>query len=156
MDIKIVYLKEHPEVIPTLAKIWHEVLGSIWVPDISIERVEQRFHDHLNDNLLPLTFVALKGTQAIGAVSLRDNDGIRPDLKPWLGSLIVDKVYQNQGVGKILVEKIRQKALDLNFKKLYLFAFDPALPDYYEKLGFKIIGLDTFKDHNVTVMETLL
>jgi hypothetical protein len=51
MDIKIVYLKEHPEVIPTLAKIWHEVLGSIWVPDISIERVEQRFHDHLNDNL---------------------------------------------------------------------------------------------------------
>lgn len=156
MDIKIVYLKEHPEVIPTLAKIWHEVLGSIWVSDISIERVEQRFHDHLNDNVLPLTFVALKGTQAIGAVSLRDNDGIRPDLKPWLGSLIVDKAYQNQGVGKILVEKIRQKALDLNFKKLYLFAFDPALPAYYEKLSFKLIGLDKFKDHKVTVMETLL
>jgi hypothetical protein len=29
MDIKIVYLKEYPEVIPALAKIWHEVLGSI-------------------------------------------------------------------------------------------------------------------------------
>jgi N-acetylglutamate synthase-like GNAT family acetyltransferase len=47
----------------------------------------------------------------------------------------VDSAYQNQGVGKILVEKIRQKALDLNFKKLYLFTFDPTLPAYYEKLG---------------------
>ena len=54
-------LSEHyPEVIPTLAKIWHEVLGSLWVPDISIERVEQRFHNHINDSTLPLTLVSLK------------------------------------------------------------------------------------------------
>ena len=154
--MKIAYLKDNPEVIPTLAKIWHEVLGSIWVPDISIERVEQRFHDHLNDSTLPLTLVALNGSQAIGAVSLRDNDGIRPDLTPWLGSLVVDKAYQKRGVGKILVEALKQKAMDLGFKKLYLFAFDPTLPPYYEGLGFKITDMDKFKGHIVTVMESTL
>ncbi|MDP3560306.1 MAG: hypothetical protein Q8R79_08180 [Legionellaceae bacterium] len=87
MDIKIAYLKEHPEVIPALAKIWYEVLGNIWISDISIEQVEQGLYDDLNDNALPLTLVALEGTQVIGAVSLYENDEIRPDLTPWLESL---------------------------------------------------------------------
>jgi hypothetical protein len=43
MDIKITYLKEHPEVILTLAKIWHEVLGSIWVPDIPLNELSNGF-----------------------------------------------------------------------------------------------------------------
>ena len=153
---KIAYLKDHSEKIPTLAKIWHEVLGSIWISDISMEQVEQGFYDELNYSSLPLTLIALKSTQVIGAVSLYENDEIRADLAPWLESLVVDKAYQNQGVGKLLVQEVKQKARDLHFKKLYLFAFEPALPAYYEKLGFKLIGLDKFKDHKVTVMETLL
>ena len=55
--IKVVLLKNHPNTIPTLANIWHEVLGKIWVPDISVERVIARFADHLNDQDLPITFV---------------------------------------------------------------------------------------------------
>lgn len=74
MDIKIASLKEHSEKIPTLAKIWHEVLGSIWIADISIEQVEQGFYDELNHRSLPLTLVALKSTQVIGAVSLHEHD----------------------------------------------------------------------------------
>lgn len=38
--LKIDLLKNHPTTIHRLAKIWQEVLGSIWVPDVSIERVE--------------------------------------------------------------------------------------------------------------------
>ena len=30
--IKIDLLKNHPNTIPTLAHIWHEVLDNIWVP----------------------------------------------------------------------------------------------------------------------------
>lgn len=156
MDIKIAYLKDHPEVIPELAKIWHEVLGDIWISDISIEQVEQGFYDELNDNLLPLTIVALKGTKVIGAVSLYENDEIRADLTPWLESLVVDKAYQYRGVGKLLVQKVKQKACDLHFKKLYLFAFANNLVTYYEQLGFQSIGIDKFKGRNVTIMESTL
>jgi hypothetical protein len=38
-------------------------------------------------------------------------------------------------------------------EKLYLFAFDPTLPAYYERLGWRKIGMDEFKSHHVTVME---
>jgi hypothetical protein len=78
--IKIDFLKNHPDAIDPIAKIWHQVLGEIWVPDVSIERVKQRLVEHLNDDSLPLTFIALFNDKPVGMCSLRENDGIRPDL----------------------------------------------------------------------------
>ena len=151
--ITIDLLKNHPKAIPVLTKIWREVLGQVWIPDVSIERVEQKFLQHLNDQILPLTFVALHNNTPVGMCSLRENDGIRPDLTPWLGSLVVDPKYQKQGIGKMLVDVAVMKAKKLGFEKLYLFAFDPTIPEYYEPLGWKKIGMDEFKSHPVTVME---
>ena len=37
--IKIDLLKNHPNAIPALANVWHEVLGKIWVPDVPAYRV---------------------------------------------------------------------------------------------------------------------
>ena len=77
-----------------LAQIWHQVLRSIWVPDIPIE--------HLNDDSIPLTFVAFFNDKPVGMCSLRENDGIRPDLMPWLGSIVVAPDYQKQGIGEMI------------------------------------------------------
>jgi predicted N-acetyltransferase YhbS len=154
--IKIDLLKNHPTTIPRLAKIWQEVLGSIWVPDVPIERVEQNFLKHLNENIMPLTFIALENGNPVGMCSLRENDGIRPDLLPWLGSLVVDPAFQKQGIGKMLMDMTKQKAKTLGFETLYLFAFDPTIPNYYERVGWQKIGMDEFKGYPVTVMETAL
>lgn len=156
MNIKIAYLKDHPEKISMLAKIWHEVLGSIWISDSSIEQVEQGFQDELNNNSLPLTLVALKNSQVIGTVSLHEHDEIRADLAPWLESLVVDKMYQNQGVGKLLVHEVKKIARDLHLKKLYLFALEPNLVNYYKPLGFQPIDTEKFKNHTVILMESIL
>ena len=53
----------------------------------------------------------------------------------------------------MLVDVAVMKAKKLGFEKLYLFAFDPTIPEYYEPLGWKKIGMDEFKSHPVTVME---
>jgi hypothetical protein len=113
--ITIDLLKNHSESIPALASIWHEVLGKIWVPDIPVERVITRFQDHLNDQDLPITFVALDGDLPVGMCSLRENDGIRPDLNPWLGSLVVDPNIKNRGSEKcwLMSQSIKQKSLAL-------------------------------------------
>ena len=153
---KIDLLKNHPSTIPALAHIWHEILGKIWVPDVPVERVIARFADHMNDQALPITFVALDGDLPVGMCSLRENDGIRPDLTPWLADVVVDPKYQKQGIGKMLVDVAAKKAKDLDFEKLYLFTFDPTIPEYYECLGWKKIGMDEFKSHPVTVMEVEL
>jgi predicted N-acetyltransferase YhbS len=154
--ISIVFLKNHPDSIPRCAEIWHEVLGKIWLPEIPVERVILRFTEHLNEDVLPITFVALDGGKPVGMCSLRDNDGIRPDLAPWLGSLVVAPEYQSQGIGTMLIDKTKQKARDLGFELLYLFAFDRTIPNYYERLGWKKIGMDKFKGYPVTTMEIAL
>lgn len=154
--IKTDYLKNHPETIPELATIWYEVLGKIWAPDVPIERVHQKYKEHLNDSTIPLTFVALDGIKPVGMCSLRENDGIRPDLTPWLGSLVVSPAYQNQGVAKQLIDIVKIKSIELGYKKLYLFAFDLTIPEYYGRLRWEKIAVDHFKNHPVTVMEICL
>lgn len=151
--MKIDFLKYYPHAIDTLAQIWYQVLGRIWLPDVPLEQVKQRFLEHLNDEEMPLTLVALFDSKPVGMCSLRENDGIRSDLMPWLGSLVVDPAYQKQGIGEQLIDATKQQAKQLGFEQLFLFAFDPTIPDYYQKLGWKKIGLDHFKEHPVTVME---
>lgn len=153
---KIDLLKNHPEAVPQLAHIWHEVLGKIWLPDLPIEYINGLIGSWVNEDSLPLAHVAIIDGEVIGIASLQAECGIRPDLTPWLGSLIVDPKYQKQGIGKMLIDATVQKAKELGFEKLHLFTFDPALPKYYERLGWKSIGMDEFRDHPVTVMQVEL
>ncbi len=150
--IKIDLLKNHPNAIPALANIWHEVLGKIWMPEIGIEEIESLSYEELNSDI-PLTYIALNGEIPVGSCTLELNGGIRPDLSPWIGDLVVDPNYQKQGIGKMLLDVAVEKAKELGFEKLYLFAFDPTIPEYYQRLGWKKIGMDEFKSHPVTVME---
>lgn len=154
--MKIELLTHCPEKTPDLAKLWHELLGQIWVPDITIEKAELKFNSHLNETKLPLTLVALEDNKPIGMCSLRENDGIREDLKPWLGSLVVSKLHQKRGVAQLLMNGISKKAKELGFNELYLFTFDPTLPTYYQRHGWEEIGKDFFRNHVVTVMRTAL
>ena len=153
--IKIEPLQGHPGSIPQLAKIWREVLGKIWMPEIGIEEIESLSYEELNSGM-PLTYIALYGEIPVGSCTLELNGGIRPDLGPWIGDLVVDPKYQKQGIGKMLLDVAVEKAKELGFEKLYLFAFDPTIPSYYERLGWVKIGMDEFKGHPVTVMETPL
>ena len=153
--IKIDLLKNYPNTIPALAHIWHEVLGKIWMPGIGIEEIESLYHEELEHDM-PLTYIALYNQIPVGSATLELNGGIRADLRPWLGDLVVDPKYQKQGIGKMLVDVAVLKAKELGFKKLYLFAFDSTIPEYYKRLGWKKIGMDEFKSHPVTVMEVEL
>ncbi|KTD04422.1 GNAT family acetyltransferase [Legionella geestiana] len=80
--MSIELLKSRPDTIPRLVQIWHQTLGSIWSPDVPLARVEKNFQNYLYESELPLTFVAFQDNKPVGMCSLRENDGIRPDLKP--------------------------------------------------------------------------
>ena len=153
--IKIDSLKKHPHAIPALANIWHEGLGKIWMSEIGIEEIESLYYEELNQSM-PITYFALDGEIPVGSCTLQLKDDVRPDLGPWIGDLVVDPKYQKQGVGKMLLDAAVQKALALGFERLYLFAFDPTIADYYVCQGFRRIGMDEFKKHPVTLMELVL
>lgn len=150
--IKIDLLKNHPQAIPALAHIWHEVLGKTWMPEIGIEEIESLSYEELNHDM-PLTYIALHGEIPVGSCTLEFKTDVRQDLGPWIGDLVVDPKYQKRGIGKMLLEVTVKKAKELGFEKLYLFTFDPAILQYYQRLGWEIIGEDDFKSHPVTIME---
>ena len=148
-------LKNNIQAVSPLANLLHEMIGKHWYPDIQIAEIESWFDEWHNENI-PLALIALDGTKPIGMCSLQMNDGIRPDLKPWLGDYCVHPAYQKRGIGKRLIDAAKQKAKEQGFDKLYLFAPDPNIPAYYIHLGWRKIGMDAYHGHPVTVMELQL
>ena len=153
--INIDLLKNHPASIPRCAEIWHEGIGKIWMPEIEIEEIKSLYYKELNQNI-PLTYIALYGEIPVGSCTLELNGGIRPDLEPWIGDLVVDPKYQKQGIGKMLLDVSIEKAKELGFEKVYLFTFDPSILEYYQRFGWGEIGMDEFKSNPVTVMKVVL
>lgn len=117
--------------------------------------IHEWFHEWMNDGL-PLAYIALFNDIPVDCCSLQLDDGLHSDLFPWFKDLAIKKKYQKQGIGKMLVDVTVLKAKELAFEKLYLFAFDPTVPEYYQRLGWKKIRMDEFKSHPVTVMEFIL
>lgn len=153
--VKIDLLKNHPETIPTLAALWHELLGKTWMPELSYDIIESLYYDELKQDM-PLTYIALCDNRAVGSCTLQLTDEINPTLGPWLSDLVVDHQYQHQGIGTMLAKTVIAKTQQLGFNKLYLFAFDHRLTEYYGRLGWKEISMDVFKSHPVSIMELVI
>ena len=151
--IKIDLLKNHPHTIPALANIWHEVLGKIWFPELTIQEIESLTYDELKHQDETTSFVAMRDDTPIGFCTFKLKEEFRPDLGPWLADVVVAPKHQKQGIGKMLITVAIQKAKELGFQKLYLFTFDPTIPSYYESIGWRKIGMDEFRSNPVTVME---
>jgi GNAT superfamily N-acetyltransferase len=149
--IKIELLKNYPHAISAISRIWYEVLGKIWMPEIGVQEIEAGYYEEFNHDIM-ISYVALYEEIPVGSCTLQLNDGIRPDLGPWISDLLVDSKYQRQGIGKALLNAASMKAKDLGFRTLYLFAFDDSTAEYYHQLGWEKIGIDKFKSHPVIVM----
>ena len=146
-------LADCPEHIPYLANLYYQALGKIWSNDTSMDMARSWLETHLNRNSLPLTLVALEGDNPVGMVSLLEDDGLGATLTPWLGSLVVHPDYRHRKIGETLIQKLIEKAKSLEFKSLYLFAYELEITRWYENLGWQHLGKDIYKEHPVYVME---
>lgn len=154
--IAIDLLQNYQSAIPQLSKIWHNQLGKIWMPHLSIEYIKTLLGSWIHSTTLPLALVAFENEKPIGIASLQSECGLSSDLTPWLGSLVIDASHQKQGIGSLLVYAIKEKTRDLGYTNLYLFTFDTALIDYYHKLGFNVVGTDMFCKQPITIMMAIL
>lgn len=156
MLITIKNLLDCQEHIVILAELLYEEIGRHWVAGASVERARDRLLTHLNSDKIPLSLVALDGDKPVGMACLRETDGIRPGVTPWLGSLVVNPEYRAKGVGRQLIAAVKSQAKLFGHDTLYLLAFDPTIPEWYSKLGWQNIGYDELLGHRVTVMSIQL
>ncbi|WP_339174576.1 GNAT family N-acetyltransferase [Paenibacillus sp. FSL H7-0943] len=86
---------------------------------------------------------AVENDVIIGFYQLIEQEFItRKDLSPWIAPLFIDESERGKALGAVLLEHARKIAGQLGYAKVYL-ATDHIL--YYEKYGFKEIGLDNFE-----------
>lgn len=150
--ITIKNLMDCQDHLPFLAELLYQEIGRHWVPEASSQRASDKLKTHLNRDILPLALVALDGDKPVGMACLRETDGIKPGICPWLGSLVVNPEYRSEGVGQALIDAVKSQAKILGFDILYLLAFDPTIPSWYTSLGWQHIGHDELVGHRVTVM----
>jgi GNAT superfamily N-acetyltransferase len=149
-------LIDSQEHISVLAELWYEEISRHWAPNPSVERAQQKLVEHLNKSTMPMAFVALHNGQPVGMACLRETDGIRPGVAPWLGSLVVHPQYRGHKIGEALINAVKDEARKLGHHILYLLAFDPTIHNWYTRLGWQMIGDDELFGHRVVVMSTTI
>jgi predicted N-acetyltransferase YhbS len=152
--MKIEYLADHPEFIPTLALWFHRHWGHL-SPGSTSETVAAELRSHLQYNQMPLALVAVSGGQLVGSASLRLHDmRTRKDLSPWLANVYVPVAHRKQGLGARLVAAIEEKANDLGFAALYLWTDEQER--FYTRLGWTVIDRLEYLGEQVVMMQKRL
>jgi hypothetical protein len=152
-EARIVYLSELSQLVG-LCAWWAFKTWGKYNPSYNLTKRIENFTQHCNCDRIPLTVLYLNEEGLpLGMASLRDNDGIRPDLSPWLGSVYVDTLYRGKGIGSRLVREVQNIARQLGYEQVYLLTYEDTLPLWYSRLGWQEIGKDSCHGNPVTVMQ---
>lgn len=86
---------------------------------------------------MPIRLVAVSDGKCVGTVTFIDNDFPGKTYTPWLGGLYVDVPYRNRGIGRSLIERVKQIAKDMGYNEVYLGTDNAG--QYYKRLGWECV-----------------
>lgn len=120
---------------------------------------ERSFEDVKNKNVQVYVFLKKKeiiGFYAISTKSVRFSNDEGEEEYSWpvllIGQLGVNKPFQNQGWGPLIINKATKKgkmiSMEVGCKGLIIETYKENLvKGFYKKIGFKIVREDMIKDH---------
>lgn len=157
--IQIRLLKNCPEVIPTLVEWVYQEWRS-YDSSLTREKLFDKFNKRLNEDRIPLAFVAFKDGVPVGTITLKEND--EPDLSvnshgsPWLGTLQVKEEERNKGVAQELLKEAKACAVGLGYQEIFTYTSNLDNVEWYLKRGAVIVKTLSFRNHTVTVLKIVL
>jgi GNAT superfamily N-acetyltransferase len=145
----IIPLAERPEVIPTLARWFHDEWSSF--DGRPVETIAQQLQSNLNRDVIPITFLAVSGAELLGTISIEVSDlPPRDDLSPWLASHYVEPAFRRAGVGSALVRHVLDFARARGLPELYLWT--PGSPEFYAQRGWTVFDRMQYARQPITLM----
>lgn len=147
-------LADCPGQAPRLARWHHEHWGHFYDPaDWNLASATAELEDHATRRSRPTTLVAMQGEDAIGSVSLVDEDA--PEFRgvgdAWLASLFVWPAARGQGIGAALVRACVALAASERVPRLWLFT--PEHVAFYAQLGWRDQGAAILRGRSVHLMD---
>lgn len=133
------YLANHQDLLPEIAELvfaeWRELCT---VNGIDLDRVRATLAQRAVTDRVPLTLVVLEDGQLVATGSIKASEpATREGLSPWLDMMYVKSAWRGLGVGRLLLEAMEKKAVDLGFEALYL-STDEA-EGFYARHGWTVI-----------------
>jgi len=150
--MRIVSLIDELDLVEPLAQLHHDEWSAV-SPFKTVEQHMTKLRARIGPDPVPATFVLVMEGAVAGSVSLlrRDDiDDVRPDLTPWLASLIVAPGHRSHGLGRALVQYCVDRARLLGYPALYLYTDSHA--GYYSRLGWLALEERQSRGAQVTVM----
>ena len=147
MNYRIVAVSDHPEMAPAVAE---------WLLDAFRHDLSPS-HDELTAQLLAQkapseeTFILLSDDVPVGTASLVKNDlPSRPDLTPWLASVLVRPQFRGKGYSAPLIKHVVAAATAAAVKVLWLYTW--SAEPLYARLGWERAGLERDSDRNIEIV----
>lgn len=80
-------------------------------------------------------YVAKKENQIVGAINVQEI----PNLDMYIETIATDPDQHGSGIGRMLINFVKEKALSKGFKKLTVESFESyGIKDFYLKVGFQL------------------
>ncbi len=150
-NLQVDLLAHHQDLIPIIAQ-WY--LSAFGRNETTLEKCVDTLRNRLNTDSLDCCFLAFIEGKVVGTVSLTANDiPTKPTLTPCVTQLFVSEKYRHKNIGQSLVEFAEHKLRDMGFQKAYLYTTNKTIHEWYQQLGWKIIGEGTVHDINIKIME---
>lgn len=145
------YLAKNKNFIPTVAKWYFDEWGhlsKINTLDKSIENVKT----YLNKDKIPLMILAIENGEPTGVAQLKYQEmSIYPEKEHWLGGVYVPNSHRGKGIATQVVQKIIDKAKDMNVQTLFLQT-ENLTGGLYQKMGWIPIEQVYYDGVDVLVM----
>ena len=114
-DLRIGYLADHPEALPTLERLFESEWAAYYGAD-GPGNAQQDLAAYSNRGELPLGLVAFMGSEPCGVAALKaDSISSHKHLTPWVGGGMVAPQFRRQGIGARLVSALEEVARNLGF-----------------------------------------
>jgi GNAT superfamily N-acetyltransferase len=112
--VKIEYLADHAGAIPTLAQ-WHHDQWHTITPRLTVADRIAGFRSRMRRLDVPTGFVAVLDEVVVGMACLVAHDmETRPELTPWLATVLVAPEYRGRGIGSARADGIPRASRDDN------------------------------------------
>ena len=133
--MKIEYLADYPEHVPTIAAWQHAQFGYL-TPATTLRDRTDRLHQSLQKDALPIAFIVLSdGGAIVGSAGILPITITHKHLTPWLSSVYVPPEHRGKGIASALSIHAIVEAARLGFDRLFLFT--PHNESMYARLGWK-------------------
>ncbi|HBH02667.1 MAG: hypothetical protein A3J29_05520 [Acidobacteria bacterium RIFCSPLOWO2_12_FULL_67_14b] len=143
-------LADHPLLVPVVSG-WHFDEWSDRYPGSTRAAWTAELAGRCERDQLPITFVALVDSEAVGSASLVVCDmDTRPELSPWLAAVYVLPAFRRRGIATALVTHALAQARRFGDRHLYLWTDSAA--SLYRRLGWHPLGEEPYKGKTVLVM----